>query len=74
MINTVTPINTFGVGRAGREVYILKPLPQHLSNQDALNLAAWLVTEATGDPESDFFPMFNEMHLSRLGGRGGNRG
>jgi|WetSurMetagenome_2_1015567.scaffolds.fasta_scaffold1549078_2 hypothetical protein len=68
-INFAKPANTFGVGPAGREVYILRPIPQHISSQEALGLAAWLAVTASTDPEGEFFPIFNSLYLERLDGK-----
>lgn len=45
--------NRFFVGASGQNVAFLRPIPQRMSNEDALNLAAWIV--AIVDPTRDKF-------------------
>ena len=60
--------NKFGIGICGPEIFILKPIPQHMQNTDALNLAAWLVAMATDDPAKDFEPVLDKVMQTTLPG------
>jgi len=46
MMQSVDPVNTFGVGRLGENIVIEWPVPKELTKGEALNLAAWLAALA----------------------------
>lgn len=49
-------MNQFFVGMRGiDEIVVMRPLNSALSRAEALNLAAWLVAVAEGDPEHPLF-------------------
>ena len=54
-------INKFFVGVIGDDISILRPIPNRLSTEDALNLAAHLVVLAADDPDKDWLPVLKEV-------------
>lgn len=55
-------MNKFLVGVKGDNIVVGLPMrTAQMSKDDALLLAAYLVTVATGDPEKDFQPILDEI-------------
>jgi len=54
---TIDTANRFMVGVFRDDLVFLRPVPQKLSKDDALNLAAWIVAladDSGGDDDGDF--------------------
>lgn len=49
------PINRFMIGMQGDMIVFLLPVPQKLSGEDAINLAAWLLAMSPLDEPREAF-------------------
>ena len=57
-------MNKFFVGIQGDTIVLLKPVPQKLTKEEALNLAAWLVAladDTVGTSEGPFAKQLEEV-------------
>lgn len=54
-------MNEFFVGVQGDDVVFLKPIPQQITREQAVRLAAWL--QILADPTNRLFPKFREQIL-----------
>ena len=53
--------NQFLVAVQGDNIVLLRPVPQCLTKDDALNLAAWLVVLAEGYKDDKFSKIYNKI-------------
>lgn len=53
-MSDIDTLNRFMVGLQGRDVVTLRALPSRFSPDDAMNLAAWLVSMAEMDATHSF--------------------